>query len=298
MGDVEVDKNDRPVYPPKIKSTEVVWNPFDDVFPRDLTSIKKKTKDAEKNKEQETKKGDTRGRVKNKSLLSFLGDEEEEEGGGGVKKEGDGEGSNSRDKDKVKIRSSHDVLNDPKLLKQSAYDVERLKEKKMEEDERKNMSKSSLIADKLKKGKKGSTGKEEDDNNNKNDNNNSNIKREREDQDDNREGQNDDDNDRVKRKRSEGEKGRQDEGEGKDDGIERDLDKGDEDEEIVEARRTAPLVGVKREEWWDRPDDELTPAQVRKGRKETKKGSLLFPFCPFPALPLSAPSPPPSYPPF
>jgi len=31
---IKVDKNERPLYPPKIISTDILWNPFDDIIPR------------------------------------------------------------------------------------------------------------------------------------------------------------------------------------------------------------------------------------------------------------------------
>lgn len=34
MGEMEIDSNERPLYPPRIKSTEIVLNPFDDIVPR------------------------------------------------------------------------------------------------------------------------------------------------------------------------------------------------------------------------------------------------------------------------
>ena len=34
MGELETDKEDRPLYPPMIKSTSVLVNPFDDIIPR------------------------------------------------------------------------------------------------------------------------------------------------------------------------------------------------------------------------------------------------------------------------
>lgn len=34
MTELEVDDDNRPLYPPKIKTTEVVINPFDDIVPR------------------------------------------------------------------------------------------------------------------------------------------------------------------------------------------------------------------------------------------------------------------------
>lgn len=34
IGDVDVDESDRPIDPPRILSTEVLWNPYDDIVPR------------------------------------------------------------------------------------------------------------------------------------------------------------------------------------------------------------------------------------------------------------------------
>lgn len=41
MGEMEVDVNERPLYPPKVKTTEIVLNPFDDIVPR-ITEREKK----------------------------------------------------------------------------------------------------------------------------------------------------------------------------------------------------------------------------------------------------------------
>ncbi|KAM9986447.1 hypothetical protein ACTFIY_010876 [Dictyostelium cf. discoideum] len=65
VNDLEVDsETDLPLFPPKIISTNVVWNPFPDIIPRVKTIIKKKVE-----KKKQTKK--------NLNLLSF-GDEENE----------------------------------------------------------------------------------------------------------------------------------------------------------------------------------------------------------------------------
>ncbi|KAN0034819.1 hypothetical protein ACTFIV_001351 [Dictyostelium citrinum] len=67
VNDLEVDpETDIPLFPPKIISTDVVWNPFPDITPRVKTIVKKKVE-----KKKQTKK--------NLNLLSF-GDEEENEG--------------------------------------------------------------------------------------------------------------------------------------------------------------------------------------------------------------------------
>ncbi|XP_015779221.1 PREDICTED: peptidyl-prolyl cis-trans isomerase CWC27 homolog [Acropora digitifera] len=114
MEDCEVGEDDRPLFPPKIKSTEVLHNPFDDIVPR----LRKEDINKEKTEEKRKKiKG-----TKNFSLLSF-GEEAEEEESEVV----------SMNKT-MKMRSSHDMLQDPKLSSQpvveNTAELGNLKEKK------------------------------------------------------------------------------------------------------------------------------------------------------------------------
>lgn len=99
LGDVETDKDDRPLYPPpKILSVEVIWNPFDDIVPRKVPE-----------KPQSRSKVDVEGQEKKKAVkqlnvLSF-GEEVEED---------EKEAADIKDK----IKSIHDVLDDPRFLKE------------------------------------------------------------------------------------------------------------------------------------------------------------------------------------
>ncbi|CAB4443116.1 unnamed protein product [Rhizophagus irregularis] len=74
-GELEIDENERPLYRLKITSTEVVWNPFDDIIPR-ITVAEKLAQEAaaaaiaQREEEQPRKKK----LKKNVALLSF-GDE-------------------------------------------------------------------------------------------------------------------------------------------------------------------------------------------------------------------------------
>ncbi|XP_051137704.1 peptidyl-prolyl cis-trans isomerase CYP57 [Andrographis paniculata] len=97
LGEVETDQNDRPVDPlPKIVSVEVLWNPFDDIVPRKIRVQALPSSEKKETKQKVTKK---------LNLLSF-GEEAEEE-------EIELAAVNA------KIKSSHDVLNDPRLLKEN-----------------------------------------------------------------------------------------------------------------------------------------------------------------------------------
>ncbi|XP_071839574.1 spliceosome-associated protein CWC27 homolog isoform X1 [Apostichopus japonicus] len=134
--DIEVDGDDRPVYPPKIKSTEVLSNPFNDIIPR-ITKAKEAIAE---------KKGKSKSKAtKNFSLLSF-GEEAEEE-------EADAETAAADLRSKSK--SAHDLSHDPTLLPDVAEDLDEKpsdlkddpQEKKSDEDLKK------IISGKLKKEK-------------------------------------------------------------------------------------------------------------------------------------------------
>lgn len=100
LGDIETDKNDRPVdSPPKIHSVEVLWNPFDDVFPRAAPA-----KSLPSSTIGTANKNTNKKATKKLNLLSFGEEAEEEE--------------MELASVKTKIKSSHDVLNDPRLLKE------------------------------------------------------------------------------------------------------------------------------------------------------------------------------------
>uniref|UniRef100_A0A3B0MML3 Cyclophilin, putative n=1 Tax=Theileria annulata TaxID=5874 RepID=A0A3B0MML3_THEAN len=92
IGKCEVDKNDRPIDPPKILSCYVVENPFDDIVPRLL-----QLSEPEEEKQEEEV---TTTQTKDKRLLSFLDSDDEED-------------------QAVKIKSAHDLLQDKSLSKTS-----------------------------------------------------------------------------------------------------------------------------------------------------------------------------------
>ncbi|KAL1729899.1 cyclophilin-like protein [Schizophyllum commune] len=79
IGEMETDKNERPLYPPKIRRVRVVDNPFDDIVPR-ITAEEKRAQQrareqAQREREEEQKR---RGAKKNVKLLSFDDDPGEE----------------------------------------------------------------------------------------------------------------------------------------------------------------------------------------------------------------------------
>ncbi|MGH0125846.1 UNVERIFIED_CONTAM: hypothetical protein FKN15_074266 [Acipenser sinensis] len=72
LAEVETDKDERPLNAHKVRSTEVLHSPFDDIVPRAITNIKKE-------KEKEDGKKFQSKATKNFSLLSFGEEAEEEE---------------------------------------------------------------------------------------------------------------------------------------------------------------------------------------------------------------------------
>ncbi|XP_077479651.1 spliceosome-associated protein CWC27 homolog [Stigmatopora argus] len=135
LADVECDNNERPLKPHKIRSSEVLHSPFDDIEPRETKKAKRET-------EKEGKKSQSKA-TKNFSLLSFGEEAEEDE-------EMVNQASQSL---KGKSKSSHDLLkDDPRLSSVPAVDKGAKTsgdEAKDEESERM----SELIRAKLKKEK-------------------------------------------------------------------------------------------------------------------------------------------------
>ncbi|KAJ4926534.1 hypothetical protein JOQ06_008707 [Pogonophryne albipinna] len=111
LAEVECDNDERPLNPHKIKITEVLHSPFDDIIPRE-TRKSKKDKDKEDSKKSQSKA------TKNFSLLSFGEEAEEEE-----------EMANQVSQTlKGKSKSSHDLLkDDPRLSSVPAVDKKKKK---------------------------------------------------------------------------------------------------------------------------------------------------------------------------
>ncbi|XP_011822152.1 PREDICTED: peptidyl-prolyl cis-trans isomerase CWC27 homolog isoform X1 [Mandrillus leucophaeus] len=95
LSEVDIDDEERPHNPHKIRSCEVLFNPFDDIIPREIKRPKKEKP------EEEVKKLKPKG-TKNFSLLSF-GEEAEEE---------EEEVNRVSQSMKGKSKSSHDLLKD------------------------------------------------------------------------------------------------------------------------------------------------------------------------------------------
>ncbi|XP_065206738.1 spliceosome-associated protein CWC27 homolog [Planococcus citri] len=144
-----VDEGDRPVYEQKIIKTKILNNPFDDIVPR----VTKKEK--EKSEKTDSKKKKEERGVKNFKLLSF-GDEAEED---------ELETTIENKKFEGKSKSTHDVLNDPKLSSKTLSDEEKGKDSNDtdDDDEKEKTTETQLrledIKNKLKGAKKKDTPK-------------------------------------------------------------------------------------------------------------------------------------------
>ncbi|KAI9007905.1 hypothetical protein CLU79DRAFT_829608 [Phycomyces nitens] len=72
MAEMEIDENERPLYPPRIKSTEIVLNPFDDIIPRISEREKMVAKAIEMQKAEHLNAAKRRKKEKKQlNLLSF-----------------------------------------------------------------------------------------------------------------------------------------------------------------------------------------------------------------------------------
>jgi len=142
LGNLETGEHDRPLDPaPKILSTEITVNPF-----KDIKIAKPVPKEASKEAPKEPKKGakiSLNKGIKNKNLVSFDDDEEE-----------------VVFKSSRKVKSSHEVLNDPKLSKKNVIDPEKLKQ---ERAKREKMEKRKEEFKKKREAKKDSKDDDDDD---------------------------------------------------------------------------------------------------------------------------------------
>ncbi|KAJ9100584.1 hypothetical protein QFC21_003628 [Naganishia friedmannii] len=72
LGELELDKQERPLYPPKITQIRIVENPFDDIVPRITAAERKAQHEARLESQRETERRETRKKAKkNTGLLSF-----------------------------------------------------------------------------------------------------------------------------------------------------------------------------------------------------------------------------------
>ncbi|XP_036063298.1 spliceosome-associated protein CWC27 homolog isoform X2 [Onychomys torridus] len=109
LTEVDIEDDERPRNPHRIKSCEVLFNPFDDIIPREIKRPKKEKP------EEENKKLKPKG-TKNFSLLSF-GEEAEEE---------EEEVNRVSQSMKGRSKSSHDLLkDDPHLSSVPAVESEK-----------------------------------------------------------------------------------------------------------------------------------------------------------------------------
>lgn len=111
FNELETDDDDRPLDPPRLLRADVLLNPFDDIIPRTTREEKEAAAVAERKRKEEEKRGARKG-AKNFKLISF-GDEAEEE-----------EAAEVEAAAKMKIKSAHDALEDEKLSKQAAVEVD------------------------------------------------------------------------------------------------------------------------------------------------------------------------------
>lgn len=111
FNELETDESDRPVDPPVLQRADVLLNPFDDLKPRVNRDSKEAAAAAEKARQEQERKNARKG-AKNFKLISF-GDEAEEE-----------EAAEMVAAKDLKIKSAHDALEDEKLSKQAAVEVD------------------------------------------------------------------------------------------------------------------------------------------------------------------------------
>ncbi|KAF8554301.1 cyclophilin-like protein [Imleria badia] len=132
---IELGENEKPVYPPKIKSISIVDNPFPDIIPRITAAEKRAQQRAREAAQREREEAERRkGAKKNVKLLSF-GDDEEVEAE-------DGEPVVQKKKDIARP----DLIDDPRVLPIPAPDILKpLPPKNVEREERALSTESTAV---------------------------------------------------------------------------------------------------------------------------------------------------------
>ncbi|TPX50985.1 hypothetical protein SeMB42_g01606 [Synchytrium endobioticum] len=106
VGELDVDDNEKPLFPPKITSVDVLWNPFDDMVPR-ITADEKRQRLQHQAKVAAAAAliKESRPTKKNLAVLSFANDDQD----------------NNDTPATNKVKSLHDVSeNDPRLRRDTA----------------------------------------------------------------------------------------------------------------------------------------------------------------------------------
>ncbi|KAJ9588672.1 hypothetical protein L9F63_018032, partial [Diploptera punctata] len=114
LEDALVDQEDKPLYAQKIIKTEILYNPFPDIVPRTSPEQKPQTEEKKTRRKKDINK--------NFKLLSF-GEEAEED---------EEEVMEVNRKFSGRSKSTHDLLNDPKLSAEPAVQSEMNKRKQSE----------------------------------------------------------------------------------------------------------------------------------------------------------------------
>ena len=107
------EESERPIYPNKIIKTHVLDNPFDDIKPREAIQMLNDEGDDGNNRKKSKSRSKMKA-TKDFNLISF-GEEAEEE---------ENNLDSVQESYKHKSKSSHDLLNDPKLSSETGRDEE------------------------------------------------------------------------------------------------------------------------------------------------------------------------------
>ncbi|KAG8830448.1 Peptidyl-prolyl isomerase cwc27 [Serendipita sp. 399] len=79
IGELELDEDERPVYPPKIRQIKIVDNPFHDIIPRITAAEKRAQQLAKEQMQREREEASKRKKGKKDSKLLSFGDDGEED---------------------------------------------------------------------------------------------------------------------------------------------------------------------------------------------------------------------------
>jgi peptidyl-prolyl cis-trans isomerase SDCCAG10 len=147
IGEMEIGENERPVYPPKIKSIRIVDNPFPDIIPRITAAEKRAQQRAREAGQREREEAERRrGAKKDVKLLSFGEEQDGETEPIAFKKKNIARPDLVDNPNATGISMPESLLNPPK--KSSEPPRERASEKEPSKHEKPSKSSKSEGADK------------------------------------------------------------------------------------------------------------------------------------------------------
>ncbi|CAL5219052.1 g812 [Coccomyxa viridis] len=130
LNEQETDDDLRPINPPIVQGADVLWSPFDDIYPRSTKEDREEAEAAKKAADKAAATEEKKKHKKNLKVLSFGDDVEEDE--------------EEADMAPRVMKSAHDATNDARLLREETAEAAALREKEAAEEAERQRVRASI----------------------------------------------------------------------------------------------------------------------------------------------------------